>query len=179
MQAAVAARGKKEGQKHAEKWTPPIENNFKINTDASVREGEGTGIGVAIRDHRSQIITTLCHVYRTEYEIAIAETVACREGLILVPEKGLKNVVIESDNINLFHRLQNRIEDLSYMGNILSDIFHLFSCFDSVCPSFVRRTGNTVHHLASFAFSLDSSNPRIGDIPDHLEDLVVSDMVLS
>ncbi|KAK6139136.1 hypothetical protein DH2020_027121 [Rehmannia glutinosa] len=64
-----------------DKWSPPDPNSVKINTDASIREGEGSGIGVAIRDHRGQIVVTMSRVYEMEYDVAIAEAIACREGM--------------------------------------------------------------------------------------------------
>ncbi|KAK6163647.1 hypothetical protein DH2020_000511 [Rehmannia glutinosa] len=152
-QVGVMGRTPSTTRIYPQKWIPPEESTVKINSDASIRDGEGTGIGIAIRDHRGQIISTLSKMIPIEYDIAVAEAIACREGLVLAKDWGLRNVIIESDNINLVNRLQKRTEDLTYLGNIIADVIHIFPYFDMVNSSFVKRSGNILaHHLASFSF---------------------------
>ncbi|KAK6153394.1 hypothetical protein DH2020_013033 [Rehmannia glutinosa] len=42
-------------QRMDEKWKPPTDGFIKINSDASVRDGVGTGIGVVMRDSRGHV----------------------------------------------------------------------------------------------------------------------------
>ncbi|KAK6140086.1 hypothetical protein DH2020_026084 [Rehmannia glutinosa] len=64
-------------------WEAPRIGTFKINTDASIRSNMGTGIGVIIRNHKGEVVTSLTKWMSEELPIENAEAVACREGIIL------------------------------------------------------------------------------------------------
>ncbi|KAK6144475.1 hypothetical protein DH2020_021295 [Rehmannia glutinosa] len=78
--AALSNRTKTLRDEKLDRWMPPDAGYIKVNTDAYIREGEGSWIGVAIRDERGQIVTTLSRLISTEFDVAIAEAIACRDG---------------------------------------------------------------------------------------------------
>ncbi|KAK6164642.1 hypothetical protein DH2020_001506 [Rehmannia glutinosa] len=156
-----------------ELWTPPPLGSIKINCDASIIKGTGTGVGAVIRDHRGEVIKTIYKLMSTEYEVDIAEAIACREGLTLAKHLGLKSVVLETDSWTIHHKLRHNAHDLSYLGNILQDIKMILVYFDSFSSSFVKRSGNTVaHNLARLAFSLNIPETVIGETPVLFLDIV-------
>ncbi|KAK6163504.1 hypothetical protein DH2020_000368 [Rehmannia glutinosa] len=67
-------------------WRPPGLDKIKINSDASIISGEGTGLGVVLRDHKGQVVKTLFKFLDVEMEVEVAEALACREGLMLAKE---------------------------------------------------------------------------------------------
>ncbi|KAK6120939.1 hypothetical protein DH2020_045318 [Rehmannia glutinosa] len=131
----------------SETWEPAEPGTYKLNTDASIREGVGTSIGIVIRDFHGQTYQSLIQHLSNEYEVDVVEAIACREGLIFARNLGLKVVVIKTDITKLFYKLRKKAEYLSYFGNIVAEIFDLFSAFDFVCPSLVKRSENSVSHL--------------------------------
>ncbi|KAK6138827.1 hypothetical protein DH2020_027431 [Rehmannia glutinosa] len=133
-----------EKKKLAAQWTRLSVGFLKLNVDASIVQGTGTKIGVVFRDLDGQIITTLTRFYPDEMVVEVAEAIACRDGVSLA-------------------------KNLSYVGNVIADIFDIISSFDSFIPSYVRRIGNNVAHLfARYAFSASSNEPTIGIIPEHV-----------
>ncbi|KAK6151578.1 hypothetical protein DH2020_014213 [Rehmannia glutinosa] len=129
-------------QPATEQWKPPAEGVVKINVDASIREKSGTGIRVIIRDWKGQVLKTPSRYFPSEYEVEVAEGLACREELQLARDMELKQVVLETDNLNLSRRLARPADDLTYFGNVVLDILDLAKNFDSFSPSFIKRSGN-------------------------------------
>ncbi|KAK6162031.1 hypothetical protein DH2020_001872 [Rehmannia glutinosa] len=76
----------------AGKWTPPMNDVIKINSDALIREEEGTGIGVVLRDCRGRVIRTIIQLRSSVYGGDVAEALACREGMKLAKELGMKRI---------------------------------------------------------------------------------------
>ncbi|KAK6115199.1 hypothetical protein DH2020_007468 [Rehmannia glutinosa] len=167
-----------QAQRWQEKWSPPEFGTTKINS-ASITTGMGMGSGVVVRDHRGQIIKTLTKFVEAKYDVNVAEALACREGILLAKEPHLTKIVLEIDNLMMFHRLARKADDLSYFGNVvLHYILDNFCFFSLVSPSFVKQPGNTLaHNCSCFAFTLHCAKPLVGDIPDSLVDLANSEMI--
>ncbi|KAK6141537.1 hypothetical protein DH2020_024722 [Rehmannia glutinosa] len=129
-----------------DQWHPLEVGFVKINTDASLIENKGSGLGVIIRDSRGQVLSSLMYKVNSNCAIKVAEAVACRARLKLAREMNFQKVYLETDNITLYHKLRKRAEDLSYMGNIVDDIYNLIPFFETVIPSFIRRSRNFLAH---------------------------------
>ncbi|KAK6162266.1 hypothetical protein DH2020_002107 [Rehmannia glutinosa] len=132
-------------------WVPPEQGIYKLNSDASIREGGGIGVGMIIRDSRGQTFQSLIQHFPREYEVDVAEAIACREGLIFARNLGLKSVVVETDCSNLYYKLKRKTEvKISHTWGILLVIFwicfaHLILCVrvllkdrETLLPTFLR-----------------------------------------
>ncbi|KAK6138511.1 hypothetical protein DH2020_027750 [Rehmannia glutinosa] len=84
--------------KPAGQWRKPREGVLKINTDASMIQLEGTGIGAVVRDHHGDIRSVLMKKFSQEFEVDVAEAVACREALILASTSSFPRIVVETDS---------------------------------------------------------------------------------
>ncbi|KAK6140723.1 hypothetical protein DH2020_025534 [Rehmannia glutinosa] len=149
---------------------------YKINSDASIMQGQGTRIGAIIRDHGGCEIEAVSKRLPEDMEVIIAEATACKEGIGIALEVGIRNVVIETDNLQLFQALRSNESDFSYLGNIVEDIKSLLPCFISYSFSWVRRSGNVVaHNLARHAFSLNLLESVQGDFPPNIVNLILEE----
>ncbi|KAK6137935.1 hypothetical protein DH2020_028323 [Rehmannia glutinosa] len=151
------------------KWTKSPRNYVKINTDASIRNGEGTGLGVAIRDHDGKMVHTLVRKLNHSFDIDIAEALACRECILLAGSLNLTHVEIETDYLLLGNGLCNGQENRSYFGSIIEDIQLLCSDFISATFKYIPRTANELaHKLARYAFVTPLNGFLSGSIPPDL-----------
>ncbi|KAK6126449.1 hypothetical protein DH2020_039837 [Rehmannia glutinosa] len=103
-------------------WQAPPEDTYKINTDASIIQGVGTGIGVVIRDHFGSVIHSLAKKIEVEYPVDIAEALACWEGLNLAHTLQLSRIHIESDCLQVVQAVQRKDGDISYLGSLADEI---------------------------------------------------------
>ncbi|KAL6566692.1 hypothetical protein OROMI_015096 [Orobanche minor] len=157
-------------------WEPPDVDWLKINSDASLRSGCGTGVGAIIRDSRGEVLKVVSCLRLEEVNIAEAEALAVWEGVSMVKTWGCRKVVIEVDNAMVFNRLKKPRTEFTYLGSLITDILQDLSFFEEVSYSLVRRTANTAaHHLASFALSFASPSTYCGDMPAHIEHYSVSE----
>ncbi|KAK6163326.1 hypothetical protein DH2020_000190 [Rehmannia glutinosa] len=107
-----------------------------------------------------------------EVEVDIAEALACKEGLLLAQNMGLRKIVLETDSATVHSKLKSDKADFLYLGRIVEDIKLISLSFDSFIPSFIRSSGNMVaHHLARHALSFDRNTSEIGFFPDHVLNL--------
>ncbi|KAK6136378.1 hypothetical protein DH2020_029868 [Rehmannia glutinosa] len=64
----------------ADVWQKPDAPWVKINTDASIVGGVGTGLGAIVRNSEGQHLNSLVQFRPEEMEVDIAEALACKEG---------------------------------------------------------------------------------------------------
>lgn len=77
----------------------------------------------------------------------VAEAKAALLGLEVGKELGLRNIVIERDCLSLVQDVQRGSQGRSNFDLVLDDITDLFTSFDNVSFSFVKRSGNKVAHI--------------------------------
>ncbi|KAK6151721.1 hypothetical protein DH2020_014356 [Rehmannia glutinosa] len=160
-----------------EKWEPPNFPAIKINSDASIVAEVGTGMGLILRDHEGQVQGALSKFQTINMAVDEAEAWACREGVQLALAKGIRNVVLELDNMNVVSALARNEKNFSYFGNIIEDIQQLLLDFSSVSFNWVRRSSNCVaHHLARHAFSFSPIESDSGIIPQNISDLIMGEV---
>ncbi|KAL8526160.1 hypothetical protein ACS0TY_015401 [Phlomoides rotata] len=136
------------------RWIPPDCGRLKLNSDASVRHGSGTGIAGVLRDSEGRVVWCYAEKYPVALDVDLAEATAIYRGLLLAQEHGVSDLQVESDSQILINAITKDRLDLSYFGRLVRLIVDLSKSFDRVSFSWTRRTGNLVaHRLASFAFS--------------------------
>ncbi|KAK6164142.1 hypothetical protein DH2020_001006 [Rehmannia glutinosa] len=157
-------------------WMKPPLGTIKLNVDASIKKGSGMGIRAVLRDHEGKVIDSLTNHFSPEYPIDIAETIACREGMLLARTTQCSNLLIETDCLHLAQSINNNQEDLSYLGNIIEDIRSYRSSFSSVSFSYIpRETNNLAHSLARHALTLSCNSWHSGPLPPEFVIVVVSE----
>lgn len=150
-----------------EAWVRPRAGVWKINVDAAVKKGVGTGLGVVIRDESSRIHWCHYRFLHHGFPVEVAEALAAREGLMIASSYEDRKLILETDCQSLFSRLQCSATDLSYLSSIVDDIKSFASRFVCVEYSWVRRSANSVaHQLAQFGLSSCNSVGFTGPLPD-------------
>ncbi|KAL8535679.1 hypothetical protein ACS0TY_011351 [Phlomoides rotata] len=146
-------------------WEPPAHGRVKLNTDASIRSGWGTGVAGLLRDSAGRVVWCFAESYHYDRVLQIAS------------DKGVAEIVVEADSLTLVTANYKRHPDLFYFGRIVRRIVELSESFGSVSFSWTRRTGNrTAHRLASFAF-LCSDNFFNVFVPETLVPVVNADLL--
>ncbi|XP_074271509.1 uncharacterized protein LOC141595440 [Silene latifolia] len=125
-------------------WARPREGVVKINLDAGVMEGVGTGLGLICRNASGSI--EWCVTIQKEVEMVpeLAEAWAVLEGLKEARRSGYTKVEVESDCRGVVADLKARRSGRSELALIYADIFSLCNLFDVFSFSFVSRNYNTV-----------------------------------
>ncbi|KAK6160450.1 hypothetical protein DH2020_003831 [Rehmannia glutinosa] len=152
------------------KWKRPQKDFLKINTDASVRSGIGTGLGVVIRDHEGKIVRTLVRKLPHIFEIDVKDL--SKTWKSQSPKRG-----IQTDAFVGKRTPCNRHEDLSYPGSLMEDIKVIDRDFASIAFNHIPRTANELaHKLASFAFDVSCNGFFSGIIPPDFPHGVTSEI---
>ncbi|XP_057790783.1 uncharacterized protein LOC131007888 [Salvia miltiorrhiza] len=129
-------------------------SQIKISSDASVIACKGVGIGVVMRDKEGQVLGCRYGFIPGAFSVIEGEALALLESCRLCRERNASDIILETDNQQLYWILQRQEDDLSYLGNILRQNYDLKAAFGQVVFSWTPREGNSVAHcLASFAFS--------------------------
>ncbi|XP_024164093.1 uncharacterized protein LOC112171090 [Rosa chinensis] len=101
-------------------WCPPTEPLIKVNVDGAWdKNTTSSGSGVIIRDARGKFIAGSSRSYIAG-SIIEAEAIALVDGLKLVKQLNLDNIVMESDSHELISALGNHIEKAMSLGIVTS-----------------------------------------------------------
>ncbi|XP_074306450.1 uncharacterized protein LOC141641697 [Silene latifolia] len=129
-----------------ERWERPREGWCKVNVDAGILCGQGSGMGVVCRDAGGCVKWSVALQQLTEREPKILEAEAVLLGLSEARRHGIARVVIESDCLNVIQDLKKRSTGRSDIFLIYDDIYELCLSFESVEFLFARRQFNRVAH---------------------------------
>ncbi|KAL2926792.1 hypothetical protein RDABS01_028382 [Bienertia sinuspersici] len=89
-------------------WIPPTMGVYKVNTDAANLDMQGIGIGAITRDHTGDVVVAMCKKEEGDYSVEVKEAIALRLGLQITLEVGFTKLVIETDNLKLYHHCMQR-----------------------------------------------------------------------
>ncbi|XP_074290776.1 uncharacterized protein LOC141617478 [Silene latifolia] len=118
----------------------------KINVDAGVKEGEGVSSGVVCRDDRGVVMWGLTVVREEEWDPKFAEAMAVHDGLEEAKTRGIQQVVVESDCLQVIDALKDKRSGRSSFSLLVDDILLLCNSFQSVVWSHTSRINNSVAH---------------------------------
>ena len=80
-------------------WATPPHEVYKINVDGATSVGGLFGVGVVIRDYRGSVLVAKSKVMAGSYEVEINEVFAVEEGVLLALERGLHQIILETDSL--------------------------------------------------------------------------------
>ncbi|XP_074265026.1 uncharacterized protein LOC141587439 [Silene latifolia] len=147
--------------------------------DAGVLDGVGVGTGAICRDETGTALWGVAINRALTWEPAIAEAVAILDGVQEAARRGHRDVVVESDCLQIIEDLQKMRHGRSILSAILDDILDCSSSFDSLRWSHTSRTNNCVAHaLAHFNPSYVGRTVWDGDLPPIVNNAVIFDISL-
>lgn len=140
------------------KWSPPPPDFIKINTGVSFPTNHSDmRICMVARDCSGKCIWwSKRHVVGRPKPVD-GEARAILHGMKEVARLGWRNIIIESDCLQLISCLANSIRTLASYGALLDACFDLCSSFLNDMFCFVRRSGNTLAHRLATTFDIPCS----------------------
>ncbi|XP_074318904.1 uncharacterized protein LOC141655739 [Silene latifolia] len=157
-------------------WMKPKNGVLKINVDAGVISGVGTGLGVICRDGEGHMAWALTEQEAVERDPTEAEALAILVGVREAKRRGLRCIEVEGDCLTVIQDLQKRRQGRSNIFMIYDDIFDVCISFESCVFSFTRRNFNSVaHSLAHIEPWLNGCRRWDEDVPQNIGDCIARD----
>ncbi|XP_074308855.1 uncharacterized protein LOC141643553 [Silene latifolia] len=158
-------------------WRGPVEGVVKINTDAGVAEGMGTGLGVVARNSDGELLWAAVLQNRMVGEAKNAEAEAILFGMKEAWSRGHMRIMMESDCQSVIKELREKKKGRADIFRIYDDIFHLRNSFNSVEFSFVRRESNQVAHLLAHSSPwMEGKRIWSDNAPQNIIDAILHDV---
>lgn len=128
-----------------ERWTPPIENQTKVNTDATIFKSSNLySFAFAARDHKGDLVEarSSCRVGCTTPEYA--ESIGIREALSWIKGKQMANARVETDCLVAVQAIRGNAAMVSYFGVLIQECRDLSKELGvkDVVLNFVKRSAN-------------------------------------
>lgn len=115
-------QARKEDDK-ANQWCPPLKGWLKVNVDTAADEKrQVAGLGVMVRDWKSNCIAAAIKTSRFFGSISMVEAAAMEWGMQVAARVGGKSVLIESDSHELVELVNNRISSMSEIVWVILEI---------------------------------------------------------
>ncbi|XP_074297615.1 uncharacterized protein LOC141628358 [Silene latifolia] len=130
-------------------WSPPRAGFVKINTDAYMAGDGSVGLGAVARDKDGRILWLGCWWIGAEWSVEVAEAKAAMFGLDIAKERGMSNIVLECDALNLVRAVRDKNVARTPVGLCVEDICTLLSVFESSKCCHVKRGGNIMAHCVA------------------------------
>ncbi|XP_074304569.1 uncharacterized protein LOC141639286 [Silene latifolia] len=155
-------------------WVKPDGEVVKINVDAGVKEGWGSGLGVICRGNEGEVLWGLSEHREEMMEVRMAEAEAMVIGIQEARRRGYTKIAVESDCKPLVDALLTKEKGRSDFHLLLDDIFSVCDSFESVSWSFASRNLNRVAHELAKLSAIHSGRKLwdLGDLPRYVVDLV-------
>ena len=126
------------GPRLASRWSPPPENCYKINFDATLFDQLGSaGIGVVVRDYRGEVMAALSQKIALPQSVALAEARAAHRAVTFAQEMSFFCIQVEGDCLEVIRALQSREQCKTLYGHVIDD---------------ARRLGYVLHSCQFFMF---------------------------
>lgn len=149
------------------KWTPPVGQLLKVNTDAAVRVlNKKSGIGVIFRNEKGEIMGTCLRWIPYVIDVDVVEAMAVREALTVALDVGFSALEVESDSEKVIQMLTHSEKNNSEMDLIGREIGFLAARLTYVSFRHVRRQANLVAHaLAKMAVDEEQTGIWLEELP--------------
>ena len=139
-------------------WKPTPSGIFKLNFDGAVFKFENkSGVGVAIRDCRGQIIASLAQVLPQAYDAMEIEALAAHRALVFGLEVGISEAVLEGDCQTVMQALKEGGSNFASVKPLILDALSQSSSFTKSLYSHTKRDGNKLaYSLARLSINVDN-----------------------
>lgn len=128
-------------------WHGPPTGVIKLNVDGAIDRRSGiVGVGIVARNHLGQILGASSIPFPGLLSPRVAKALGFREALVLAANKGLADIIIEGDSIQIVQALNQAGKSYSDCSSILSDYLELLPLFSSCAFEYVNRSFNRVAH---------------------------------
>nr|XP_025692546.1 uncharacterized protein LOC112794781 [Arachis hypogaea] len=164
--------------KDRRRWKPPTGDTFKVNCDASLfSDWNLAGIGCVIRDSNGRWISDCSSSYPPG-PIVRCELFAVWRGLILAWDYGLRDIVCETDSLDILHIFKNPANGLNCdVVDILQKIQELLSRPWVVDFEWITHDANAVADwLARYAVKTNPTHVIWSEPCDELQHLMLVDL---
>ncbi|XP_023925795.1 uncharacterized protein LOC112037216 [Quercus suber] len=158
-------------------WVQPVFPWYKVNIDAAVFSQLGIiSVGVIIRDHLGSVVATLSKCLPLPLDPLEVEAKAIDEATIFAWDIGIRDVIFESDSLQVCHAMENPMDVPISISTVVSGFCSRLPTFRTFQSSHVRQQGNRpAHTLAAFAKNIDSFLTWMEECPPLLASLVSQD----
>ncbi|KAJ8748529.1 hypothetical protein K2173_003428 [Erythroxylum novogranatense] len=137
-------------------WQKPSTNWLKLNVDIATSSSGWIDVGMVLRNEEGGFVSARIFCVTGSFTSLIAEAMGVREALSWIKMKNWKNVIVESDNLQVIQAIMGDTEeDLSMFGGVVADcksLFHEIS--GSLGFSHIYRSANGVAHALAQATRL-------------------------
>ena len=149
------------------KWSPPVEEYYKVNFDGTVFRGEEkAGIGVIIRNSQGMVMASLSQKISLPQTVVELETLAATRAIEFSIELGFSMVILEGDSKMVIKALQDNSPSLTPFGLLIRDAQEAANFFTCISYAHVGRNGNFVaHNLARYARHITGFFVWMEDVP--------------
>ncbi|XP_074301056.1 uncharacterized protein LOC141632405 [Silene latifolia] len=160
-------------------WEPAPRGFVKVNVDAGVKEDEGVTLGLVCRGEKSDVLWGVSIVQDQVWEPHVAEAVAVLEGLKEALRTGYRDVVLESDCLQVVEARKKKLSGRSCFMLVIEEILLLCNSFNTVLWSFSSRVNNTVAHALAHIYPRNTGRMEWSDtLPPSANDAVLFDLSL-
>ncbi|MQM11694.1 hypothetical protein Taro_044603 [Colocasia esculenta] len=105
------------------RWITPPSGRLKLNVDGAFMRTSGTvGGGGILRDHEGNMCWAFARAYHDLNSSLAAEAMALNDGLSICSSKGVSEVLVETDSLNLLQLVTNQISSQWDLTCIMHDI---------------------------------------------------------
>ncbi|CAL1374557.1 unnamed protein product [Linum trigynum] len=134
-------------RKKSTQWKSPPAGSFKINVDAAIFEGNGSGFGVVIRDANGECCLAGVKRTRRQWLPEFAEAAAISFGLEVAKRYNFLPGLVETDCLVVVQRIQNEDEDETEMAEVCKELRVQLLEAGGLNITFVGREANRAAHL--------------------------------
>lgn len=165
-----------EVRQQVNRWKPPPTGWTKCNTDGAFNPDRGEGAtGVVLRDASGQFVGAKAVWYPHGFDALTLEALACRDGVLLARDKGVTNLIVETDCQELVKLWQMSTDQRSVIAPIIRETRLISSCFENFDVTFVSRSCNRVAHQLAKEVSGDIRLGMWHLAPSCVAHLLISD----
>ncbi|MQM17558.1 hypothetical protein Taro_050531 [Colocasia esculenta] len=136
------------------RWITPPSGRLKLNVDGAFMRTSGTtGGGGILRDHEGNMCWAFARAYHDLNSSLAAEAMALNGGLSICCSKGVSEVLVETDSLNLLQLVTNQISSQWDLSCIMHDIAMKTLNLKAEIAHVPREANRVADCLASSAMS--------------------------
>ncbi|XP_021664543.2 uncharacterized protein LOC110653299 [Hevea brasiliensis] len=127
-------------------WFPPTRGTLKVNFDTAVDSKNGrSSMGIVVQDHSGNCVDWYFKVYPYLSDPLILESMACRDSISLILNRGFQRTIVEGDSDILINAIPTQCPP-SGIASLVNDIQQMSQSLDFLSFSVVKRSCNRAAH---------------------------------